>query len=292
METKKHLFDPLMEKQDGKCAECGVEITDRYMTHIDRIVRGEDGGKYVIENCRLICKPCDWTKEGNAPNSPKPQLASAYRIYKMWQDMAGSTERKLKAYRGEVKGKTASPYFDDFTLGELDETLLYFQGQEHDAELRLKHAVRKEPEWEFMKLCPGMGEITAAHILSHIDINKADTVSALWRYFGFDPTEKYNPGKGADLKSPLYAALSICLIRTASPYRADYDKYKARLSTDDHSGHGQALHRCIKLWLSHLWETWRQWAELPIQVPYANNHLHHTNFIPATDRGWPSQYRQ
>lgn len=290
MITKANLYEPLYEKQGGKCAECGTELMDRYMTHIDRMVRGEEGGAYVLENCRLICKPCDWLKEGNAPNSPKPKLASVYRIYKMWQELAGSMDRKLKAYRGEVKGKSASPYFDEFTLGELDELLVYYLDQTHSAEMRLKHAVRLEPEWKgFMKFCPGMGEITAAHILSHIDINKADTVSALWRYFGFDPSEPYNPGKGADLKSPLYAALSIFMVRTNSPYRADYDKHKARLAVDTkHSGHGQALHRCIKLWLSHLWETWRIWAELPTQVPYANNHLGHTNFIKATERGWPS----
>lgn len=283
--SKEHLFEHHMEAQKGLCAECGQPLVDRYTTQIDRITPGKEGGAYTIENTRLICLECDWEKEGNAPNSPKPRLAATYRLYKMWQIEAGRMDRKIRAYQGNITGTTRSPYIDEFTLEELGELLTYFQQKEHDAALRLKRMVRTHAEWKgFMKDAPGLAEITAGMLLSRVRIDLAETVSCLWSFLGYAPPkdgEKYNPGKGKDFKSALYAALSISLTRHASPYRKIYDTYKAR-----ELKHGAALQRTIKLWLSHLWSVWREWEGLPVTAPYANNHLGHDGFYDAGEFGW------
>lgn len=287
--SKEHLFEPLYESQNGECAICEEPLPDRYGTRIDRIVPGKDGGKYELSNCRLICLPCDWEKEGNAPNSPHPMLAAAYRTYKMWQVMAGGMDRKIKAYSGDIKGTTASPYIDGYTLTELMELRDYYKGKEKEAKKRTNHTVRELPEWKgFMKDAPGCKEILAAKLLSEVDIRKAETVSALWKFYGFDPANAMrkgnkgrNPGLG-NKRAGIYAALSISVCtRKASPYRRIYDGYKAK-----DVGHGGALLRTVKLWMSHLWATWRKFEGLPVTAPYANNHLGHTGFYDANEFGW------
>jgi len=285
--SKEHLFDPLYEAQEGKCALCKEELTDKYYSRIDRIIPGRDGGKYELDNCQLICLPCDWKKEGNAPNSPYPMLAAAYRTYKMWQTMAGSMDRKIRAYTGDIAGTTASPYIDGYTLSELMELRDYYKGKEKESKTRTNHIVRELPEWDgFMKDAPGCAEILAAHLLSKVDIRKAETVSALWKFFGYDPgnaagVKGRNPGLGAE-RAPIYAALSISVCtRKASPYRRIYDTYKAK-----EISHGGSVKRVIKLWLSHLWATWREFEGLPVTAPYANNHLGHDGFYDAKEFGW------
>jgi len=292
-----HIYETLLKQQQGVCAlqvspEClgrQGRLPDRYLTHIDRITSGAYGGKYELGNCQLICLECDWEKEGNRPASQHPQLAAAHRQYKMWQIEYGRMDRKIRAYQGDLSGTTRSPYIDEHTLAELEELKGFFASQTDLHEKRLKKLVRETPEWGgFMKNAPGLKEITAAMLLSRVDIHKANTVSALWRYLGYVPTrgenkvDDYNPGKGTDLKSPLFAALSISLIRKNSPYRERYDAMKKR-----GLGHGQAVYRLIKLWLSHLWDTWRQYEGLETRLAYVNNHLGHSTIYKAEDFGWP-----
>lgn len=278
--AKEHLYEELFERQEGACAICNLELSDRYMTQIDRIIPGKEGGKYVLENCQLIHLKCDWEKEGNAPNSPHPELAAVYRTYKMWQDEHGRMDRKIRAYSGDLQGTTRSPYIDAYTLAELVAFRDVFEQRKKEAEKKLKGMVRGIPFTKVITDAPGGGELVAAFLLSKVDIRKADTVSALWKYFGYDPTEKYNPGKGR-MKSNLYAGLSITLIRKDGPYRQDYDRFRSR-----DLGHGQALLRVIKLWLSHLWDQWRRFEGLPVSEPYAHAQLGHAGFVSAEMRGW------
>lgn len=284
---KAYLYEPLLEAQDGLCALCGEELTERYYTRIDRIIPGREGGQYEIDNCQLICLECDWEKEGNAPNSQYPRIAAAYRTYKMWQDEGGRMDRKIRAYTGDIKGTTASPYVDDMTLSELEELRDYFKKQENAAAKRLSALVRETKEWEgFFKDAPGARETLAGYLLSKVNIEKADTVSSIWKFFGYDPgnaagQKGRNPGLGKE-RAVLYAALGISVCtRKASPYRRIYDSYKAK-----DVSHGGAVRRVIKLWLSHLWDTWRKFEGLPVTVPYANNHLGHDGFYDASEFGW------
>ena len=225
---------------------------------------------------------------GNIPNAANIKLRTAYKEYKLWQTERGRAERKLGSLRGELKNTTASPYVTDETFDILETQLTQMKEREQIAEKRVVALVRQTPEWVgFMKGQPGIREITAAMLISCIKIDIADTVSSLWSYLGYVPNPKNpskrleNPGKAKAFKSPLYAALSIALIRKDNPYRQDYDKCKAK-----GLNHYKAINRITKLWLSHLWDAWRQWAELSTVSPYANNHLNHQGFIPKEDRGW------
>lgn len=294
MITKSHLYQPLFDQQNGKCAICSLSLTDRFHTQIDRIVSGKENGKYILENCRLICLPCDWKKEGAAPNSRYPDLARAYRMYKLWQTEAGRADRKLRAFSGDIQGTTRSPYFNAEIVEELLDMKARFSTIEKDYKKRVYEELKEIPAAKILLKGYGAGPLVIAHILQMFDIRKGHTVSSLWKFFGYTPEDGVgvkgrNPGRGA-LRAPLYASLSISLIRKNSPYRFFYDMHKARIAEKTgKSGHGQALQRTIKLWLSHLWDTWRRAEELKVSMPYASSNLGHNNFISPQECGWPSQ---
>lgn len=280
------LYETLVKKQKNLCALCGTEFTDRYHTHLDRIVPGKDGGIYVLENCQLICLKCEWKEEGTEPDSRYPELRALYNTYRFFQNEYRSHERRLMAYDGDIKGTTKSPYVTadvrDLLVSNGAVALERFK----DVEKALKLAVREVGEWEgFMKAAPGMTEITAAFLLAHIDIAKAKYPSSVWNFFGFTPKDSAgvkgrNPGKG-QLRSALWAALGLTLINKKGLYRPIYDTYRER-----ELGDKQARFRVIKLWLSHLWDNWRRYEGLPVTKPYANNHLGHDGFYDASKFGW------
>jgi len=284
--SRQDLFIQLLERQTGKCAICGEALPeDRWACHIDRYpVRGEEGGKYVADNTRLICLECDFELEGNAPNSVYPVITSAYRTFKLWQQLEGDFKRRINAYLGQLKNTTRSPYITEETLLELEHHAEEFASMAKLAKKRMDGLVRETGEWEaFMKDAPGVGENLAGFLLAQIDISKAKHASSLWKYFGYDPTEPYNPGKG-QMKSALFAALSIsvCTRKNGNPYRAIYDRYKAQ-----EVSHGGAVRRVIKIWLAHLWETWRKYADLPVSEPWITENTDHSHVYRAEDYGWP-----
>jgi hypothetical protein len=51
----------------------------------------------------------------------------------------------------------------------------------------------------------GIGPVLAAGLLAHIDITKARTAGAIWRYAGLDPTQKWEKGQ----KRPYNAELKV-----------------------------------------------------------------------------------
>jgi len=250
-----------------------------------------DGRKKDPKKVELISAEEHARKHNISPNSAQPELRMAYKEYKFWQVEAGRMERMIGSYRGEIQNTTSSPYIRDEQFKDMDERLKVLKQKEKKTKKEVIKLVRQAPEWNgFMKTAPGLGEITAAMLLSYVKIDLADTVSSLWSYLGYRPNgdgkRLSNPGLLRAFHAPLYAALKITLERKDSLYRQDYDILKGKDLRE-----GQAIYRMIKLWLSHLWATWREWKGLSTALPYANNHLGHDNFIKAEDRGWPSMIR-
>jgi len=44
--------------------------------------------------------------------------------------------------------------------------------------------------------------------------------------------------------------------------------------------HNRAGRKMVKLWIAHIWTTWRQLEGLPIRDPYVQTHLGHDGIIP------------
>ena len=151
---------------------------------------------------------------------------------------------------------------------------------------------------EYMIAVKGVGKIYAAQIISMIDIERADTVSALWRYAGYGVVngkrEKLIKGETAHhnirLKTSCYK-VGGSFLRCRSPYRQIYDNskeyYENNRDWNKLHRHNAAMGKMIKVWLSHLWEVWRKLEGLPVRNIYAQDKLGHNHYIKPQDYGWP-----
>ena len=81
-------------------------------------------------------------------------------------------------------------------------------------------------------------------------------------------------------------------IKSNSPYRKLYDNAKLRAEQthpDWTPGH-RATHAeriMVKMFMSHLWQVWREMEGLPTREPYAIASLGHTTLITPQEYGWP-----
>ena len=146
----------------------------------------------------------------------------------------------------------------------------------------------------------GVGKLLAAQVVAHIDISRAPHVSSLWRYAGYGVDgegERDRLQKG--VKAPYNKGLkTICwkvatsFMRSNSPYREIYDKAKARYErerpdwTKGHI-HNAAVRKMTKIWLQHLWVTWRELEGLPVNEAYVFGDPAHTHYIRPEQMGWP-----
>lgn len=144
----------------------------------------------------------------------------------------------------------------------------------------------------------GVGLILAAKVVALVDIERADTVSALWRYAGYSVVdgkrERNKKGEKSHYNSRLKTACWLVagsFLKSSSPYRRIYDSAREYYSanrpewTDGHR-HNAAMGRMIKVWLQHLWLKWRQMEGLPTNNPYAIDKLAHTHVITPQEFGW------
>lgn len=99
-------------------------------------------------------------------------------------------------------------------LGESAEpnsVLVWLADQSTTLENQIKRALDKytqaHPMGECMRQVKGIGPVLSAGLLAHIDISKAQTAGAIYRYAGLDPTMKWEKGQ----KRPWNATLkTLC----------------------------------------------------------------------------------
>ena len=138
----------------------------------------------------------------------------------------------------------------------------------------------------------GIGPTLAAKLLGLIgDVERFATVSKLWRFAGYAVIDgkRERPVKGVKLTYSirLKTVVYLCgasFLKSGGPYRGVYDRAKERYERDRPDwtkGHRHlaAMRKMEKLFLSHLWETWREAEGLVVRVPYALEQGGHTTFI-------------
>ena len=175
-----------------------------------------------------------------------------------------------------------------------------FMDMEKELDRDIAAEVKRYPIYDYVTAIKGIGPMLAAKLVSMIDITRDPHVSNLWRYCGLAVIngERERPVKGEKLhynkrvKTTCYL-IAESFLRSSSPYRDEYDKAKAYYQanrpdwTVGHC-HNAAMRKMVKLFLQHLWITWRQLEGLPITQPYVHEKLGHTHYLPPGDYGWPS----
>lgn len=144
----------------------------------------------------------------------------------------------------------------------------------------------------------GVSLIQAIKVASLVNINKSPTVSSLWRFSGHSVVNgKTERRKKGEILHYCLRLKTVCwqigdLLKKANPtyakiYSDAVDYYtNHRLSWDTEHIENAARRKMIKVWLSHLWITWRKLEGLPISPPYPEEVLKHEHIYKPEDFGW------
>lgn len=162
----------------------------------------------------------------------------------------------------------------------------------------IRDAVKEYPIYDYLIRVKGVGPMLAAQLIALIDIERANTVSALWRYAGYAVIngQRERPTKGeklhynARLKKVCFL-LAESFLKSNSPYRAVYDDGRAyyeanRPEWTKARRHMAAMRRMIKQFLAHLWQVWRELERLPTRALYVEERLGHEHVTSPADYGW------
>ena len=114
----------------------------------------------------------------------------------------GMQEGRIRA-NNQIRALTAS--------GEPHESIAWLSTESRVLEESVKRALdaysASHPVGKRMRTVVGVGPVIAAGLLAHIDITRAPTAGAIWRYAGLDPTSEWKKGQ----KRPHNASLkTLC----------------------------------------------------------------------------------
>lgn len=189
---------------------------------------------------------------------------------------------------------------------------------------RVAKQITSHPAYGWFSKVKGVGKENIGKVVAPIDIQRAATVSALWKFAGYSVEEGKAPKrvKGGGKLSYNSQLRSMCWRLGCSLMRANgkfYDYYLSqktlyqeryrvagiqivpvtalpkkdgkRTEGDGYISEGHvhnlAFRKMIKLFLACLWLVWREAAGLPVTKPYAIDKLGHDSFIDPwsmTDR--------
>jgi hypothetical protein len=265
----------------------------------------------------------DRSKQESATDQPtmKPRkltrLWAAYLYYADLRDMR--TARLLRISAGE---RGASNLDVQFERDRLEETQLdaLIEGCR---KVMIDEGKRAGFIWKWLTGIRGLGEGTlAGQLLAQIDDPALFvTVSKLWRFCGYAVIDGAIDKRVAGEKAHYNARLKSILwqiveqfIRHQTPgyvdlYYAEKERQRAAhpvpvclkcgvpgsechvkghgmtfAFTDKHI-HLRAMRKVSKVFLQHLWVTWRESEGLPVSEPYVQAIMGHTNIMPPLATG-------
>lgn len=157
----------------------------------------------------------------------------------------------------------------------------------------------------------GIGKENIAKVVALVDIEKASTISALWKFSGYAPGDKRVKGEKLCYNSQLRMLcwrVAGSLLKAKGKYYTKYLDFKdfyvkrceaqrikivpaaslpkvngkkietATIISEGHI-HNMALRKMIKLFLANLWLVWREAEGLPTRNPYSQDYLGHSHII-------------
>lgn len=181
---------------------------------------------------------------------------------------------------------------------------------------RVANLIQGHSAYPWFSKVKGIGKENIGKVVGLVDIEKAPTISSLWKFAGFSvedgvaPKRRKGGGKleyNSQLRSMCWR-LGSSLLRAKGNfydyYLKEKDKYYQKYENQDikivpatslpkkdgkryepedmiSEGHvhNQALRKMIKVFLAGLWVTWREAEGLPVTKPYAIDRLGHNSYI-------------
>jgi len=222
-------------------------------------------------------------------------------IIRMLVDARQNAQKMRIAFGNRISAiERGVDIMDKTHYDKIENFCMRFQMLEENLDDEIRAEADTMPIISLMCELKGVKEILAAKVACMIDIKRAETVSDLWRYAGFGvidgARERLKAGELSHHNKRLKIACLLVggsFLKCNSPYRAEYDQAREHYDsthpewTKLHKHHA-AIDKMVKLWLQHLWITWRKLEGLPISLPYIfetdGNHHH---YKPPESYGWP-----
>ncbi len=186
----------------------------------------------------------------------------------------------------EERAETLSRYYN------------HFLDIERELDRDISSIVANMPIYHCMFGVKGIGPVLAAKLIALIDIERCPTVSSLWRYAGLavidGKRERMVKGEkmhyNRRLKVTCYL-IAMSFIKSRSPYRRLYDEKRAYYEQNRPDWlkmhrHLAAMRYMVKIFLQHLWITWRTLSDLPVTMPYVHAVNGHNHYVTPAEMGW------
>lgn len=200
----------------------------------------------------------------------------------------------------------------------LPRLLLTLRDVERDLTRDMEAALATHPAWPWLRDVRGIGPKLATRIVCDVDIERARTISSLWRFAGYavmdGQRQRLVKGKTADynirLKCSVYLAVASFIKSGARSWYADYyrrqrERYAGREKSEAHPDgwtkghlHAHAMRKTAKMFLAHLWMAWREAVQLPVSQPWVSGtadavgHVHEAIVSPWDVLRWESDVQE
>lgn len=287
---------------------------DYSLVDTDRITPKADGGIYEPANVRLLDPRAHMERHGTL----RDRTTELAELKAVFDDRAQTMKLLLKVQNQQraYLRRTDDQYLPTVNFVQETETLIEERLKIVDKDIRthVKQYAEVDPLTKVVLSVRGVGPITAAALAVYVDLNKAQSASALWAYAGYDKPshERYAKGKAGGgnktLRTVLYNTVVSMMKDKESPYRLVYDREKQKLevsekhtksrNTQGHliecawkdtkpsHRHGAALRKMAKHFLADYWFVGREMLGLSTRPLYVEEQLGHTGIIRPRERGW------
>ena len=311
--SKEVLKQNLAPTQANLCAISGVPLRDDpSLLDTDRIFERFKGGEYTLENTRIVTPRAHMERHGNLRERPEwmDELKSIMDDRRQTMKLKQKMENQLLAYErytdepnpSTVEFLTESVDPLKKRLAKIDRKVEKHMRQSEDPLVKAALGVRK------------CGPITMAGMIFYVDLEKAQSASALWSYAGLHTAshQRYQKGKAGGgnktLRTMLWNMANSMVKDMDCPYREVYDRTKDRLAesekitktrntagdwiecawkdTKPSHRHGAALRAVMKHFLADYWFVGRELRGLSTRPLYVEEQLGHTGIVKPAERGW------
>jgi hypothetical protein len=302
-------------KHNGECALSGVPLEPaRWLMDADHVIPRARGGSYSSENIRYVDPQAHMRRHGILRERSREldELKAVFDDRQQMIRLRNKIDNQFRAYERRTDSmRPATQTALEAVKAPVEERI-----ERVTAELTklVKNLAKSDRLVDAALKVKGLGPVTAAALTLYIDLTKASTPSALWKYCGLHAPshERYRKGETSGgnktLRTVLYTTAESMMKLRAPGYREIYDRVKTRLEasakvtmTRNGDGkltecewrntkachrHGAALRALIKQLLADYWTTGRTLLCLPLTTPYVQGVLGHNDIVPASERGW------
>ena len=312
--SKEIIKATLAPKQGGKCAKSGEQLPSDYsLVDAHRVLPKAEGGTLDdLNNVEVLTPRAHMEHHGilRIRNEWETQLKAYMDDRSQALKLQLKINNQLLAYQRGTDD--ANPETIERLEAMLEAPTKWLRDIDRAVAKHLKSST--DPLVKCMLDVPGVGPVTTAALLVYVDLEKAASPSALWKYVGLHCAagDRYVKGEAGGgnktLRTVLWNTACSMMKQADNPYRAVYDQTKAKYANSDRivksrdtkgklvevawkdakpsHRHGAALRAIIKHFLADFWMIGRRARGLPERTLYAEQILHHDGIIKPESRGW------